>query len=531
MSSTDADPAVRPPGAAWLTSGDHKPIGIAYLVAALVFLAVALGAGVAIRIESVNQGLQLVDDDSQGQLFTLFATAAYFLGIVPAWLGVAIYVVPLQIGARRIAFPRLQMFALWLFIGGGLVALVSYLTDGGPSAAEALLVPPAAFRGGDASDLWVLGLGAATLATVLTAVNLTVTVTTLRAPGMTLARAPMFSVASMIGSGVIALAAPVFAVGLVLHGVNLGWSGTFWDGDIGVSLWQKVLFIGQRPELLVPLIFGVGALAEIAPVLAKRPLLDRRVVLGGLGAAAALSFVVWAYERPDAAAAPLFPHASLIQAAAFVPLAVAVLVCLGTIARGTPRPTAPLVGAVLGVLCLAAAGGGAASSLVVSVEAGTDWATGHFDLLLLAAPGLFLLAALAYWAPKMFGRRLPDGAAAGAILLAFVGAIAAFGSFYLGLRDTTRYALGPIGDAGSSGWYTVALAGVIIMGIGMLAFLAIVARAAIQTGAAEPDPWEADTLEWLAASPPPSHNFEPDTIPAVLSPRPLADLRAAKGSA
>jgi heme/copper-type cytochrome/quinol oxidase subunit 1 len=532
MSSTDAAPAARPPSLGWLTSGDHKPIGIAYLVTALLFLLVALGAALAIRIETVSDGLQVVDRDSQGQLFTLYATAAFFLGLLPAWLGIAVHVVPLQIGARRIAFARMQAFALWLFVGGGVVAVVSFLVDGGPSAAEALLLPPGPFRGGEASDLWLLGMGAVTLATTLTAANLVVTVVTLRAPGMNLSRAPVFSVAALVGGAVTVLAAPVFAAGLILHGVNLGWTGTFWQGDVGVSLWQKVLSLAGRPELFVPLILGVGALAEIAQVMGRRPLLDRRAVLGGLGATGALSFLVWAYERPDIAAAPLAPHGSPVQAAAFVPLALAILVCLGTVARGRPRISAALVTAVFGVLALGLAGLGAASAVVVDVQAGTDWATGHFDLLFLAAPLLFLVAALAYWAPKMWGRAFHEGLASLSGLALFIGAVVACGSFYLGLRDTARYSLDAAPGSDVAGWYGLAFAGVIVIGLGLLALLANLARVALRGGATgEADPWGGGTLEWLAASPPPGHNFEPDTLPAIRSDRPLADLRAGSGGA
>jgi cytochrome c oxidase subunit I len=531
MSSTDAAPAARPPSLGWLTSGDHKPIGIAYLVTALVFLLVALGAALAIRAETLSTGFDVVDSDTQGQLFTLYATAAFFLAVLPAWLGLAVYVVPLQIGARRIAFPRMQAFALWLFAGGGVVAVVSYLVDGGPSAAEALLVPPGAFRGGDASDLWLLGLGAVTLASTLTAANLISTVITLRAPGMTLSRAPVFSVATLVGGSVALLALPVFAAGLILHGVNLGWSGTFWDGQVGVSAWQKLLSLGGRPELFVPLIFGVGALAEIAQVMARRPLLDRRAVLGGLGGAGALSFLAWAYERADVAAAPLAPHASIVQAAAFAPLAIAVLVCLGTIARGRPRAAAPLLTAVLGVLALVVAGVGVVSALLVDVQPGTDWATGHFDLLYLAAPLLLLVAALTYWAPKLWGRALHEGLAGLTALALFAGAVITCGSFYAGLRDTPRYAIEPTGSD-VEGWYVIALIGSIIVGLGILALLANVARAALSRRApvAQADPWGGETLEWLAASPPPGHNFEADTIPPIRSDRPLADLRTAGGA-
>src|SRR4051812_36153715 len=213
-SSTDADapevpraepPEPRPALVEWLTASDHKRVGIAWLLTSLVFAAVAGFAVLGIKVELFGSGLQVFDRDNQGQLYTLAIAASLYLFLLPAFIGLATFLVPLQVGARRIALPRLHAFAYWLYVGGGVVTVVSYLVEGGPYAARGLLVPPGAEQAGHASDLWLFGFITVLAAIALSFAGLVATAITARARGMRLDRSPVFTWSVVVAGSLVVL--------------------------------------------------------------------------------------------------------------------------------------------------------------------------------------------------------------------------------------------------------------------------------------------------------------------------------------
>jgi cytochrome c oxidase subunit 1 len=526
----DAPPARRPAAADWFTSADHKRVGVAMLWTSLAFAAVTAVAAVALGIESVGKGIDFLDGGRDLQYQTLLLSSVFYLFLLPAFLGLAVYLVPLQIGARRSAFPRLHQFAYWLYVGGGVVVVASYLTSGGPYGAQALLGTPAAAQGGQASALWILGMGAVVLALVVTAAGIVATVTTLRAPGMTLDRAPVFTWSAFVGSIVLALSLPVFGAGLLLHGVNLASGGDLWTSNAMQNVWQHTLSIWMRPEILALLVFTAGAVSEVVTGFGRKRLLAYVPALGLIGAIGALTFVVWASEkvRPDA---PLAPTQTVQAVLVFAPLGLLLLMWLGTLASGRPRPSAALVLAAGAVVMLAVGLAGGVSGLIVDVTGGTAWAQGHGEVLYVAVPVFALSAAAFYWAPKIWGRFLNEP-------LGYLQFLALIGGFllstvpaYTGLRDAKRYAVDFTGDELT--FARLAAAGTILVVVGLVLFAVNLVGAAMGRGkVAAADAWEdGATLEWLAPSPPPPWNFTDDQIPPIRSEQPVADLRTTEVSA
>jgi cytochrome c oxidase subunit 1 len=526
----DAAPAARHAIADWFTSADHKRVGVAMLWTSLLFAAVTGIAAVVLRVESFAEGVDFLDGGKDLQYQTLLETSAFYLFLLPAFLGLAVHLVPLQIGARRAAFPRLHQFAYWLYLGGGGVVVASYLTSGGPYGAQALLAPPDAAQGGQASALWILGMAAVVTALLLTATGIISTVTTLRAPGMTLDRAPVFTWTAFVASIVLALSLPVFGAGLLLHGVNLATSGELWQSDAMQNVWQHTLSMWMRPELLVLLVLAAGAVSEVVATFARRRLLAYVPALGLLGAAGALTFAVWASEkvRPDA---PLAPTQTIQSVLFYAPLGLLVLMWLGTAALGRPRPSAALVHGIGAVVMLGVALAGGVSGLIVDVRGGTAWAEGHSAALLFAVPVFALSAAVYHWAPKIWGRFLSEPLGYLQFLALLGGALLSTVPYYTGLRDAARYAVDFDGDELT--YVRLVAAGNVLLVAGLALLVVNLVGAAMGRGkVAAADAWEdGATLEWLAASPPPPWNFLDDDIPPIRSEQPVLDLRTTGGDA
>ena len=520
---TEEAPVRAPAAVDWITSADHKRIGVAYLWTALLFAAVSGVAVVGLRLELVDGGIELLEDGADAQWQTLLYSASFFLFLLPAFLGLATYLVPLQIGARRLVFPRLHSLAYWLWLGGGGMVVASYLVEGGPYSAQALLVRPGAAQGGQASDLWLLGMGAVAVASVMAAVGLISTITTLRAPGMTLQRVPPFTWASLVGSTVVALAVPVFVAGLVLHGVNLNSGGRLWASEGMGNVWQHTLWIAMRPELVVTLVFAAGIACEVVATFARNRLPAYVPALGLLAASGALSFAVWASEKigPEAPLAPTFSVPAVLP---YLPLGLLILMWLATIATGRPRPSAALLFVVGMVLVLGAALVGGVSGMIVDVEGGTAWMEGHTALLLFFAPVFGLSAGIYYWAPKIWGRFLNEPLGYLQFLALLVGVLVANVPYYAGLRDTARFAVDVSGDELTWGRIVAAGDALVVVALGLL-FLNVLGAALGKGRVATADAWQdGSTLEWLAPSPPPPTNFT-DDIPPIRSEQPVADLR------
>jgi heme/copper-type cytochrome/quinol oxidase subunit 1 len=515
----------------WLTTADHKRVGLLYLFFSLLFLLVGGAAGAILKTELTGEGVQIVGDNFS-RLFNEHATVSTFLFLAPAWVGLAAYLVPLQIGASRVAFPRALAFSLWTFVCGGALVIVSYMVGppgGGRFGSLGLSnsLPMAARRGGGgaATDLWVMGLLVLSLSALVAATTLAVTILKLRVPGLTLRRTPMFSTATLVTSIGIIMATPVFVAGLVLLYIDQHYGGRlFLPSTEGYQVvWQHTLWLFGRPEVFLLSLPALGAACDIVATHARRGFLDDRPLRAAIGLFGLLSFGAW-WLPDNAGRALVLPNPPVLNAVLGVPVGIIVLVLLGTLVKGRLKAHVSLLFVAGYVLLL---GFGAINGIIAGL-AGVDgkaWTEGHLHVVIFGGPTLLVAGAVYHWAPKLFGRQL-SAATGGAVFLLLFGGflLMGLGDYLLGYNGAPAHVndFPPGEDWGT--YATLGTVGGYLLTAGALLFTLDVMRAAgSKTKDASADPYEGLTLEWAAASPPPPHNF--DAVPEVRSPYPVLDLR------
>lgn len=527
----DASTAIesRPPSrGGWLDSTDHKRVGLLYIYAALAFLVIGGLAGFALRAELAETGNQFLGND-YGRTFSLHATVLGVLFLPPLWIGISSHLVPLQIGAARVAFPRALAASFWLYLTGGVLLLGTYANDGLRIAGVTLSAPPAAPPGGAAAanTLWVTALAMVSFASLVAAIVLVTTVATLRAPGMRFERLPLFTWAAFAAGLVTILATPVLLAGLLLAYLDVHFGGRVFVTDGGPALWQHMVWLFGRPEAFLLLLPGLGVACEIVATHARRPLLNLGVARVALLAFAGLSFLSWASGR-QAARALVQPTSTAGTALVILPLVVLFALWLGTMAKGRPRlhPSVLFVAGAIVLIGFAALN--AVIAAIVGVH-GSAWTNGFLHAGVFAPPLLLGAGALYHWAPKFWGRRLPVGSGALTALLLTGGSLINSGAaFLLGYDGQAWHVI----DGDGTSWTNLnrlAAAGGVLTVIGVIVLAAVVTRAA--AAGADPalatdagDDWAGTTLEWAAPTPPPPANF--DEVPVVRSAHPLAEAPA-----
>ncbi|HUQ40424.1 MAG TPA: cbb3-type cytochrome c oxidase subunit I [Acidimicrobiales bacterium] len=511
----------------WLDSTDHKRVGLLYVYAALGFLVIGGVAGFLLRAELAETGNQFLGDD-YGRTFSLHATVLGVLCLPALWVGISSHLVPLQIGASRVAFPRALASSFWLYLTGGVLLIGTYANDGLRIAGVTVSAPPAAPKGGAAAanTLWVTALGMVGVASLIAAVVLVTTVATLRAPGMRFERLPLFTWATFASGLVVILATPVLLAGLLVAYLDVHFGSRLFVSDGGPALWQHTVWLFGRPEAFLLLLPGLGVACEVVATHARRPLLGFAAARAALLAFAALSLLAWA-SGPSAVRAIAPPTSTVATALAALPLGVLVLAWLGTLAKGRPRIHSSLLFVAGAVVLLGFAALNAAIAAVVSVH-GTAWSNGFLHAALFSPPLLLAAAALHHWAPKLWGRQLPGGAAALTALLLTLGSLVHSGAaFLLGYDGQPWHAAEGDGDAFTNLNRLASLGGALTV-LGVILLIVSVARVAgasdTDDAADDPDTVSGLTLEWAAPSPPPPHNF--DEVPVVRSAEPLSEVPA-----
>lgn len=506
-----AGPMASPPPtgvAGWMTTFDHKVVGRLFVVTSLLFLLVGGAAGVLLGAERIDSGLEVLSQGTFSQIYTLHGEVAVLLFLVPFFVGLATYLVPLQVGAATIAFPRGSATAYWAYLISGLTLLGAYAADGGIGGGSKV-----------GTDLYLLSLAMLALATSLALVSILTTAVTLRAPGMTMVRTPLFTWSMVIGGGLTLLATPVLLARLVelyiLH---------HFGGDLAaVDALGQITWFWSLPQVYVLAVPAMGVALEVVPVLTRARL--RRHVFGiaVIGFAGILGFGAWA-QVESTFDDLLYVLAGLV---AVLP-ALALLGLLGDSVRrgGFVRKAALLLafGSAIHLFLGALAGG---ISAIPGLELGdTAWAAAQVHYTLYGGATLGALAALWYWAPKLWGVQLPEGAGMAAFALIFWGAILlAAPDLVSGLSDqplmATEFDEGDLATVLNG----ASAAGGAMSVLGVLVGVATVLAGAAGRGTrAIADPWEANTLEWATTSPPPPDNFE-GPVPVVASAAPLADER------
>jgi cytochrome c oxidase subunit 1 len=524
-------PAVVLPESPFTTS-DHKRIGRYYIAAALLFVLVSTVIAVIMEISLSSTSTSTLEYD---RLFSLHSTSAALLFLPLLFIGLATYLVPLQVGARRLAFPRMQALAFWGTLLGGALLLLSYAfgKPNGWGIAYPTALPFAKAGASRATDLWVGSLVLITLCMVLAAGNLLVTVVKLRAPGMTMARVPAFTWSVFAVSVGMLLVAPVFAAGLLVLYLDQHFGGgVFAPTQRNSNLaWQHTLWLYGRPDVYLVAVPALGALTDVVATHARRPLLQPMVVKGLIFATLVFSFAVLAGDKTIEQAV-LQPTPTVLSALIAIPIGLLVLLWLGTVRPAALHPHISLA-YVFGFVALLVAGGvNAAVAPSQHLQgglngAGSAWTVGQVHAVLFGAPTLAAFAALYHWAPKIYGLALNVLLGALQFLCLLAGFLTMAVGQWLAGYDGAPWHVAHYSGGDASTWANyakVSSAGGVLVGIGLLVFCANVAltwrRARQLPESRRPgNPYEGGTLEWGTSSPPPEDNF--DSIPEVRSATPL----------
>jgi cytochrome c oxidase subunit 1 len=534
-----ARPAVTAVLHEWVTTVDHKKLGIMYILSGLVFFVVAGIEASAMRLQLAVPNNDFLSPQVFNRLFTMHGTTMVFLVGMPIIIGMANYLIPLMIGARDLAFPRLNAFGFWMFFFGALLLYFSVLGGDGLYGAGSMPdvgwfayspLTGRAFSRGNSTDYWIVGLLVGGVGSLTTAANLVATVCTMRCPGMTFARLPLFVWLLFVVCVLMLVALPPLSAAQVMLLFDRFLGAHFFDTQAGGSavLWQHFFWIFGHPEVYILILPGFACASEIIPVFSRKPIFGYAIMVAATVSIGFISLGVWAHHMftvgMSSGANAFFVFSTMLIA---VPTGIKIFNWLGTMWGGHIRFATPMLfctAFLFQFLCAGLTG-------VMLATAPFDWqlsdsyfVVAHFHYVLIGGLLFTIFAAIYYWFPKVTGRLLSERLGKWHFWIFVIGFNLTFMPQHIsGVLGMPRRIYTYEAGRGLELWNALSTAGVPFQIAGVLLLVINIAWALRRGAPAGDDPWDAWTLEWTTTSPPPEYNFE--TIPTVRSRRPLWDLK------
>ncbi|MBM7095904.1 MULTISPECIES: cytochrome c oxidase subunit I [Alteribacter] len=496
----------------WLTTVDHKKIGILYLVSGGFFFALGGLEAILMRIQLMFPNLGFVSAQTFNELLTMHGTTMIFLAAMPLLFGFMNYIVPLQIGARDVAFPFLNSLGFWLFLFGGILINLSWFLGGAPDAGWTAYVPLSSEYSGTGIDYYVLGLQISGLGTLISGINFLVTIINMRAPGMSMMRMPLFTWSSFVASALILFAFPALTVGLLLLMLERLFGATYFAVDFGgnVVIWQHLFWIFGHPEVYILILPAFGIFSEILATFSKKRLFGYSAMVFATLIIGFLGFMVWAHHMFTVGIGPvanaIFAVATMAIA---VPTGIKIFNWLFTLWGGRIQFTTANLFAI-GFIPSFVMGGVTGVMLATSAANyqfhDTYFVVAHFHYVIIGGVVLGLFAGAFYWWPRMFGYKLNETLGKWFFWLFLFGFhLTFFVQHFVGLMGMPRRVASYLPGQGLDSLNFVSSVGAILMSVAFILFLVNVVVSV--KNKSEADPWDGRTLEWGIPTPTPEYNF------------------------
>ncbi len=512
----------------WVFTVDHKKLGIMYGATAMFFFIIGGVEALLIRLQLAAPNGKVLNADLYNQMFTMHATTMVFLFVMPMAAGFANYFVPLQIGARDVAFPRLNAFGFWALLFGGIFLNLAWFLGGAADGGWFMYAPNSGpvFSPSNGVDFWALGLQIAGIASLTGAINLIITVLNMRAPGMSLMKMPIFTWMITVVQFLLLFAIPVITVALFLLSFQRSFGAQFFDVAAGADplLWQHLFWIFCHPEVYVLILPSFGIVSEVVPVFSRKPLFGYPFVVFSGAAIGFVGWGVWAHHMFASGLGPVSVAVfSLTTMAIAVPTGVKIINWTLTMWGGKLWFTTAMKFAI-GLIVLFTVGGlsGVTHAVAPSDTQQTDtyYIVAHFHYVLFGGAVLGIFSGFYYWWPKVFGKMLNEKLGSWNFWLMIIGLNLTFGPMHiLGLQGQPRRmyqwteARAGEGFFNLAFWNLIASIGSFVLAVGILMFLINVLITSRNPQKAPLDPWNARSLEWMTTNPPKEHNF--DVVPTV----------------
>jgi cytochrome c oxidase subunit I len=508
----------------WVFTIDHKKIGLMYGFTAMAFFVVGGCEALLIRLQLARPNGTILSAGTYNELFTMHGTTMIFLFVMPMVAAFANYLVPLQIGARDVAFPRMNAFGYWTFLMGGLFLYLSPFLGGSPDCGWFCYSPNSGvvFSPTHGVDFWAIALLITGIASLSSALNLIVTILNMRAPGMSLMKMPIFTWMVLVVQSLLVFALPVITVALFLLLFQRIFGATFFDVTKGADplLWQHLFWIFGHPEVYILILGSFGIVSEVLPVFSRKPLFGYPFVVFSGAAIGVMGWGVWAHHMFVSGLGPIsvavFSATTMFIA---VPTGVKIINWLATMWGGSLVFTTAMCFAI-GLVIEFTIGGLSGVTHAVSPsdtqQTDTYYIVAHFHYVLFGGAVFGLFAGFYYWWPKMFGRMLGERLGKWNFWFMVVGINMTFGPMHvLGLQGQARRTYVYPANQGFEFWNFIATVGAFILAVGVLLFIINAALSFRGPRDAPLDPWDARSYEWMTTNPPKPHNF--DAIPVVHS--------------